>query len=259
MAILAVLGACDSSTGSNNDGFKPDPVIHSLPRSQPGEALCTEGDKVDLVGGDLMASADRIVVGTVTNIDVVDEFAPPSPNCDLKTISWTLRVTLRVDENLKGSGSEAEFTISRNSQYLFWETRPLHKQDDVWLPEGFGAPVFQVSESLGWTGQDGLQPGQELLVFLWQEDDYYPGPGYMPMAQRQDDGTFKFQADSLPGGCVKLPKDMLGADLDTLRRSLETESTTNMDNFIAGSLSRFSSCSANGPQNASDADVGVDQ
>ncbi|MEZ4458174.1 MAG: hypothetical protein R3E66_00315 [bacterium] len=107
MVIFALLGACESSTNTNNDGFKPDPVIHSLPSSQPGEALCGEVEKVDLVGGDLMASADRIVVGTVTKVEVVDEFAPASLPCDSKTISWTLRVTLQVDENLKGTGSEA--------------------------------------------------------------------------------------------------------------------------------------------------------
>ena len=253
LAIFAVLGACDSSTGSNNDGFKPDPVIHSLPTSQNSALLCTEADKVNLVGGDLMASADRIVVGTVTNVEVIDEIVPDLDRCIPSSIAWTLRVTMQVEENLKGTGTTVKFNLSARD-YGTWDAWPLHNVDGQWLPTDYGEPSLLVSDALGWTGESGVQPGQELLAFLWDREDY--SPGRLPMAQRQEDGTFRFQADHL--GCVKLPTEFLGADLNTIKSSLAGQSATDMDYLITGPAGLRSWCSDKNHTPAADLDGGVD-
>ena len=254
LAIFAVLGACDSSTGSNNDGFKPDPVIHSLPTSQNSALLCTEADKVNLVGGDLMASADRIVVGTVTNVEVIDEIVPDLDRCIPSSIAWTLRVTMQVEENLKGTGTTVEFFVSK-VQYDYWDVRPLRNVDGQWFPTDYGEPAFLLSDTLSWNGQSGVQPGQELLVFLWNPEGY--GPRYFPMAQRQENGTFRFQADHF--GCVKIPTEFLGADLNTIKSSLAGQSAIDMADLVKGSPPQISWCSDKNHTPAADLDGGVDQ
>ncbi|MEZ4459364.1 MAG: hypothetical protein R3E66_06475 [bacterium] len=254
LAILAVLGACDSSTGSNNDGFKPDPVIHSLPTSENSAPLCTDADVVNLVGGDLMASADRIVVGTVTNVEVIDEIVPDLDRCIPSSIAWTLRVMMQVEENLKGTGTTVEFNLSAR-EYGTWDAWPLRKVDGQWLPTDYGDSRLLVSDTLGWNAESGVQRGQELLVFLWDRQSYTPI--YFPMAQRQEDGTFRFQADHF--GCVKLPTDFLGSDLDTIKSSLAGQSAIDMDYMMPGSAGVISWCDDKNHTPPPDLDAGVDQ
>ncbi|MEZ4459371.1 MAG: hypothetical protein R3E66_06510 [bacterium] len=256
LAILAVLGACDSSTNTN-DGFKPDPVIHSLPSSKAGDALCADVDKVELVGGDLMAAADRIVVGTVRSVESVKDFGPDAQNCPSIYVNWTLRVGLDVTENLKGSGDFVEFNLSHEAQLTHWTAQPISKRAGDWTPADLGEPVFQVTQDLGWTDETGLQPGQVLLVFLWDNQGY--SPEYMPLAQRQEDGTFKFQSDVLPGGCVKLPTSILGADLQNIETALAGEAAADPARLdFQGPTERFSTCSVIETDASSEPDVGID-
>jgi hypothetical protein len=146
LLLLIFLVGCDSSE-SPSDSFVPDTRIHPLPVSQ-ADALCDE-PLVEISGGDLMESADRIVVGTVTSVEAVQEFFAGSENCSSEHVNWSVRVRLDVDENLKGSGETVEFTLGTELQLEFWDSQPVYKRGGEWTPTWAGEPTFQVSSSFG--------------------------------------------------------------------------------------------------------------
>ncbi len=214
LLLLICLIGCDSSENPSDD-FVPDTRIHALPISK-ADILC-DGPLVEISGGDLMESADRIVVGKVTSVEAVQEFLPNSQNCASEHVNWSVRVRLEVEENLKGSGEIVEFTLGAEWQLGFWDSQPVYKRGSEWTPTWAGEPTFQVSSTFGWTKDEGLQPGQELLVFLWDKNGGL-GPQSVPLAQRDANGAFQFQSNQIM--CIDLPAELQGITLDGLRTAL---------------------------------------
>ena len=64
-----------------------------------------------------MRSADRIVVGTITDVTVNQELT--DEDCPIENVDWTLRVQMDVSENLKGEGNKVEFYLGVSNTMVF--------------------------------------------------------------------------------------------------------------------------------------------
>ncbi|MEZ4462229.1 MAG: hypothetical protein R3E66_21410 [bacterium] len=163
----------------------------------------------------MMRSADRIVVGTITDVTVNQELT--DQNCPIENVDWTLRVQMDVAENLKGEGNRVEFYLGSFQQYGFWRSWPLHYADGQWWPGQ--DVVWQMSDTLGWSDETGLEPGQKILAFLWDNGGYHPQ--FMPLGQVADDGSVTFQSKGLPGTCLTLSSEFLSGNLDAIKSNLK--------------------------------------
>ncbi len=258
LGVMMIIGACDSASDrSKPPTFDPIDETAELPSASSERSFCNEG--TDVSGGDLMASADRIVVGTVTKVEVVEEVSPPDFRCAPENTAWTLRVTMDVSENLKGEGNTVEFIGF--FQYSDWSSRPMHLLDGIWWTWDMGeqqSPKLQMSETLGWTEDAAVQPGQKLLVFLWNNQGL--GPQRMPLAKVDAQENVHFQGPDVAGFCLNFPANYADADLTTIRASLADAAiaTASATEFSEPTLT--TSLCYNWPQPAwMDGDMGFDQ
>ncbi len=258
IGLISVIGCNSSEPASQDTPNIPTPPQETvkLPSSSD-DAFCEE--EIALSGGDLMASADRIVVGRVVSIDVVDKFWEIATPCPPEAIYWSLRVKLDVSDNLKGVGDTVEFLLSDQPQLALWDTAPLHKKDGKWLPTGMGEPKLNVTETLAWNGTTGITLDQELIVFLWEISGEH-GPLSMPLGQRDVDGRFQFQADNLPGTCAKLPSSFQGATLSEIQSLMNKPALVDPSRWVFNSrIETFSSCAVIHANNETEVDAGNDQ
>lgn len=221
LVAMILLSACSSNESTSNDArtnnstFVPDATIHALPTAT-GDASCF-GDEVYVNAGDLFATAKRIVVGEIEDVSALP-FAESDEACGSEVVNLTVRMS--VTENLKGEGTEVQFNLGA-FPLSFWGSDPRVLRNDVWVPDSAGLPaepVFQVTTTLGWTGDTGLQPGQTVLAFLWGDEHY--SPIFMPLATVSDAGGLEFQSIQMPGSCLFWKSGGPPATLDDLRSAL---------------------------------------
>lgn len=152
---------------SNNSTATP------LARLQlPGSSLidhCVSGKQI--TGGDLMAFADRIVVGEVVSIEFVEEFqkmdgrhVPSDDECRPSSYTWALKINLDVNQNLKGTGDGLVVYVT--PEELNWDSLPMRRVNGDWLPAWPDHnPAVELSDDFAWTESGGIQEGQTLLLF----------------------------------------------------------------------------------------------
>jgi hypothetical protein len=209
--------------------------------SVSGDASCEEVP--DFTGGDLRYAMDRIVVGTVTSIDVAPfqngEFVCPT------AAQLTLVVKMDVEENLLGEGDMVEFFLNPNRTLDSWSSRPRYRTaDGTWVGSGRNSqnpPPVRVSENLGWTDKFGIYPGQRLVVMLYDEGGL--NPGSFPLGVAKADGTVVFQEMTEDFLCINLPEAFSGTStIDAIRDELAKPANEERDRVGKGQTITKSWC-----------------
>lgn len=264
IVILALVMALASCSSSNSDETTTNNVITDagqdvaeqvvletdlpLP-SVSAQASC---DYIpEFTGGDLKQSLKRIVVGTVTSIDVAP-FKNGATVCP-RGASLTLVVKMDVEENLWGQGETVEFYLdARDIPVGFWSSRPRHRMSDgTWvgsLPNSKTPPPARVTQSLGWTDKFGIYPGERLLVMLYDNEEFEWGnsalaPGFFPLAKGEEDGTFVFQEMTNNFLCIDLPQAFRGTtSLEAIRAELQKPANEATDRGPHYPVLDFSEC-----------------
>lgn len=168
-------------------------------------------------GGDLMREFDRIALGTISRIEVEEELNHPFDECS-DGISWTLHIHVDVDENFKGDGDSLVFSIGVSTTEG-WPSTPAHYRGGRWTPGG--APEIQLTSDFGWTGDSGLQVGQDLFLMLYDRPNGLT-PFAAPIGQLVD-GEIQFNSNVFGVFCVELHEDLLaGLSVDEMRQELTT-------------------------------------
>ncbi|QED27444.1 hypothetical protein FRD01_09365 [Microvenator marinus] len=225
IVLFGVLGCQPPESGGEPSNVTEQEI--SLPGTNASSS-CIEVTQI--TGGDLMALADRIAVGEVRDIQFVDELRtldgrhdPAEGECRPLLYTWTIKVSLDVSQNIKGSGDTLDLYLTPKN--LLWRSLPLQKVEGQWKPEL--EPAIELSSTLAWTETSGVQVGQELLVFSAEDQSGASGIVF-PMAQRTDDGTWAFQHQPLE--CDELPENLRASfELQTLETELESDATGRFD------------------------------
>lgn len=195
--------------------FEPPDRIIRIPGDTSQHSICDEGDILQTTGGDFYEMSDRIVFGEVSAVEVVPDGV--QEDCNPSTYSWMLKVSLNVQSNFKGDGDSLD--VYMNPSGLYWDSIAIYRHNGRWLPDQ--DVVVQVLEDLGYSGETGIQVGQELLVFTQQTDaGWHSGARVVPLAERVD-GLLTFQTESF--GCVEFPESLQTPfTLETLAQELMT-------------------------------------
>lgn len=214
LTMFVIIVGCSDDTTTTTPVYG---TVSSLPE------YCTiascAGD-FQLSGGDLVAFSDRIVAGRISEIAFVTEISGDVPNCSANSYNWTLKVSIAVDENLKGTGDILDVLI--RPERVGWCSVPTKKVDGGWLPDYGQPPAAQVSSDLGWTKDSGLQVGQEILVFARADDQGVFATAEVPWGLIAEN-HITFQSPTLVGDCVSLPVGFeSNPSLDDIRTALAT-------------------------------------
>lgn len=225
--VFLVVGAL----GCSNNGDSPSPQNRDLklPASSIDHSICEEQDKRYLSGGDVDEVAQRIVVGEVSSITFLE--VDDRTGCTQTSYSWTLRVGVQISQALKGEGGE--IFVNLRPEFLTWASSPIRREGDTWLPDWPNSPSLEVSDELGWSGDSGLQVGQEVALFLMETNGVLH-TGKMPWANYSA-GQLTFPINEV-GGCKYLPESWHdGVTLDELEADLKNEPVAEND-FIRQEL-----------------------
>lgn len=214
---LVCLGCSDDEANNKVLPESPlpaaNPAFLSLPQL-PDAGLC--GDVRQLSGGDLLNMADRVGMGEVTKIEVVEQMSGASV-CSESSYKWTLRVSIDITEAMKGEPGTLDVLIRPGR--LDWSSQPMVKKDERWLPNWNTPPAVEVSASLGWTSDAGIQIGQQVFVFARQDDAGNFTTAEIPWGLVENNQV-RFQSESLAGGCRLLPVAINSASIADVRAEL---------------------------------------
>ncbi|QED30080.1 hypothetical protein FRD01_23155 [Microvenator marinus] len=211
--------------GCSNNGDSPSPQNRELklPSSSIDHSICEDEDKRYLSGGDVDEVVQRIVVGEVSSISFLE--VDDRTGCAETSYSWTLRVGVQISQALKGESGE--IFVNVRPEYLTWASLPIRREGAVWLPEWPNSPAIEVSDELGWSGDTGLQVGQEVVLFLMETNGVLH-TGKMPWGNHSA-GQVTFPINEV-GGCKYLPESWHdGVTLEELEADLQGDLVADND------------------------------